>query len=414
MTLAKIRKIVFLLALMILAAATGYWWGTREVSISRENLKPQIAVVKKEVPAIVPVDFSLFWEVWQRLIRDFIDKTKLDPQKMVWGAISGMVQSLQDPYTVFLPPKENKEAKEELQGTFEGIGAQLGMKDKKIVVIAPLKGMPAEAAGILAGDVILKIDGEETAGWTLPQAVAKIRGPKGTKVVLTIIHANDDLKAVESEPVEIEIVRGQINVSSVEVEMVSAPCRAAHLKLMRFGDKTAGEWEKAVEEINQQLTINNKQFKGVILDVRNNPGGYLQGAVFVSSEFLKSGPVVIQEDAQGRKEPFSVNRQGKLTEVPLVVLINKGSASASEIVAGVLKERKGAVLVGETSFGKGSIQEAQDLPQGAGLHITTSRWLLPSGAWLNDHGLDPEIIIEDDLETEVDEQLEKAMDVLCK
>lgn len=402
LTLKKIRKNLIIIALILLAGTTGYSLGKKEVSFSWKNYKPHVFVINKETPPEREVDFSLFWTVWERVSRDFIDKTKIDPQKMVWGAISGMVQSLDDPYTVFLPPKENKEAKDELGGAFEGIGAQLGMRDKKIIVVAPLSGMPAQEAGILAGDVILKVDGEETAGWTLPEAVSKIRGPRGSKVVLTVLHLGE-----EETSVEIEIVRNQIKVPSVEVKIVKDPCRAAHFKLMRFGDKTSEEWEEAVGEITRD------NFKGVILDLRNNPGGYLQGSVFVVSEFLKSGSVVIQEDAKGKKETFSVNRTGKLTEIPLVILINKGSASASEIVAGALKEGGRARIVGEESFGKGSIQEAQDLPQGAGLHITTSRWLLPSGKWINGKGLDVDVKIEDDLKTEKDEQLEKAVDVIC-
>jgi len=416
MTLKKIRRIILIIALILLVGGIGYWFGKREVSFSWKNFRPQIVVVNKKAPIKNPVDFSLFWDVWERVSRDFIDKTKLDPQKMVWGAISGMVQSLDDPYTVFLPPKENKEVKEELGGTFEGIGAQLGMRDKKIVVIAPLPGMPAEAAGILAGDEILKVDGEEVIGWSLPQVISKIRGLKGTKVILNVLHKD------EQQSVDIEIIRGTIKVASVEMELVGDSDRVVHLKLMRFGDRTAEEWETAVAEIDRAIKQSSnlpvgkagQAIEGIVLDVRNNPGGYLQGAVFIASEFLKNGPVVIQEDVGGRRETFSVNRAGKLTEMPLVILINEGSASASEIVAGVLQERGGAKIVGKESFGKGSIQEAQDLPQGAGLHITTSKWLLPSGIWVNGKGLEPDVKIEDDLETEMDEQLEKAIEVLIQ
>jgi len=407
MTLKKIRSIVFILTLIILAAGAGFWFGQREVSVSWRNFKPQAVITNKQAPATIEVDFSLFWDVWQRVSRDYIDKTKLEPQKMVWGAIAGMVQSLGDPYTVFLSPKENQEVKDDLGGVFEGIGAQLGMKDKKIVVIAPLEGMPAEKAGIKAGDFILKVDTEETTGWTLPEAVAKIRGPRGSKVVLTVLHQNQE------QPVEITIIREEIKVPSVEVEMEENG-QVVHLKLMRFGDQTSEEWEAAVNEINQiTKQPNNQTTKGVILDLRNNPGGYLQGAVFIVSEFLENGPVVIQENAQGQRQTFDVNRRGQLTEVPLVVLINQGSASASEIVAGVLQERGRAKIVGEKSFGKGSIQEAEDLSQGAGLHITTSKWLLPSGKWINGQGIEPSVKIEDDQETEKDEQLEKAIEVLC-
>ena len=413
MTLKKIRKIILIISLILLSGGGGYWLGQREISFSWQSFNPQVVVVNRTTPPGTPVDFSLFWAVWDRVSRDFIEKTKIDPQKMVWGAISGMVASLEDPYTVFLPPQENKEAKDELGGKFEGIGAQLGMKDKRIVVIAPLSGMPAKKAGILSGDIILKVNDEDTAGWTLPQAVSKIRGPKGTEVVLTVLHKKEESDDEKGETEDIKIIRETIKVPSVKVDILDEPCHSAHLQLMRFGDQTSNEWDAAVAEIlNSQLTSGN--FKGVILDLRNNPGGYLQGSVFVASEFLKDGIVVIQEDAKGKRETFSVNRTGKLTEIPLVILINQGSASASEIVAGALQERREIKVVGENSFGKGSIQEAQDLPQGAGLHITTSRWLLPSGTWINGEGVEPDVKIEEDLETETDEQLEKAKEILCQ
>ncbi|MBL7158870.1 S41 family peptidase [Candidatus Microgenomates bacterium] len=413
MTLKKIRKIILIISLILLSGGGGYWLGQREISFSWQNFNPQTSVVNRATPPGTPIDFSLFWAVWDRVSRDFIEKEKIDPQKMVWGAISGMVQSLEDPYTVFLPPQENKEAKDELGGKFEGIGAQLGMKEKRIVVIAPLAGMPAKKAGILSGDVILKVNDEDTTGWTLPQAVSKIRGQKGTKVVLTVLHRGGNSEDEVGETEDIEIVRGTIKVPSVEVEILNEPCNLAHLQLARFGDQTSNEWDVAITEIlNSKSKISN--FKGIILDLRNNPGGYLQGSVFVASEFLKDGTIVIQEDAKGKREIFSVNRTGKLTETPLVILINQGSASASEIVAGALQERRKIKVVGEKSFGKGSIQEAQDLPQGAGLHITTSKWLLPSGTWINGEGIEADVKIEEDLETETDEQLEKAKEVLCQ
>jgi carboxyl-terminal processing protease len=344
---------------------------------------------------------------------------------MVWGAISGMVQSLGDPYTVFLPPQQNKEAKEDLGGLFEGIGAQLGVNDKKIVVIAPLKGTPAESAGIKAGDWIVKVDGKETAGWTLPEAVSKIRGPKGTKVTLTIVHRE------EEKSVEVSVTRDKILVKSVESwvkdikdikeikEINNLKGTVAYLRLLRFGDQTNAEWEKAVQEIsNFNSPVGGQSpssLNGLILDLRNNPGGYLQGAVFITSEFLKEGVIVKQENASGAHQTYSVSREGKFLRIPLVVLINKGSASASEIVAGALKERGRAKLVGETTFGKGSIQEAQDLKGDAGLHITNAKWLLPSGRSVNGTGIDPDVKIEDDTKTEnIDEQLEKAVEVLVK
>jgi carboxyl-terminal processing protease len=322
---------------------------------------------------------------------------------MILGAIQGMVASLGDPYTVFLKPPENQEVKEDLNGSFEGVGIQLGYKENQLAVIAPLPGTPAKAAGVKAGDLILKIDGESTTGQSADEAAKKIRGPKGTKVKLTLLTVGD------KEPHEVELTRETIIVASVEVEFQSSGNQEiAHLKLLKFGDRTSEEWGKAVEEI----ISHQPKVAGIVLDMRNNPGGYLTGSVFIASEFLEKGTVVQQEYADGTKETYSVDRKGKLLTQPLVVLINEGSASASEIVAGSLRDHSRAEIVGFKSFGKGTVQEAQDLTEGAGLHVTIARWLLPSGDWIDKSGIKPQTEIKDDSETEKDEQLEKAIEVL--
>lgn len=420
MNLKTIRNIILLIILVTLSLSAGYWLGEHQAAIRFNKFTPAL-IINKEPPPVKEIDFSLFWDVWSRLEESYIDKGKLIPEQMVYGAISGMVASLGDPYTVFLPPKEQKEAKEELGGTFEGIGAELGMKDKKIIVVAPLKDTPAERAGIKKGDWIIKIDGEQTFGWTVPQAVNKIRGKGGTTVVLTVLHEG------EQDPVDISIVRDKILVKSVEYELTywqkddnrfkkddqctSCPALAV-LRLMRFGDQTNKEWNDAVSQIAKKLV--DGSIKGVVLDLRNNPGGYLQGAVFIVSEFLERGLVVVQQEySSGKKETYSVVRGGNLLKTPLVVLINKGSASASEIVAGALRDYHRAKLIGEKTFGKGSIQEAQELPGGAGLHITVARWLLPKGEWINSKGVNPDIEVElDEKKPDVDNQLEEAANTL--
>jgi carboxyl-terminal processing protease len=348
------------------------------------------------------LDFSLFWEVWDRLAANYLDKAALRPDEMIYGAIRGMTAALGDPYTVFLPPAENKQAKEDLNGAFEGVGIQLGYRDGKLAVVAPLKDMPAEKAGIRASDLILKIDEKGTDGLSLPEAVSLIRGPAGTKVKLTLGREG------EEGSFEKELIRQAIVVPSVEVRFEN---NLAILKLSRFGDRTNEEWQKAITEILAQPSL-----KGLILDLRNNPGGYLTGSIFIASEFLDSGVVVRQEQADGRKESFSVNRVGKLTKLSLVVLVNKGSASASEILAGTLQERQRAKIVGETTFGKGTIQEAQELPNNAGLHITTARWLLPSGKSIDKNGIVPDVEVKEDLnlKTMTDFPLEKAKELLLK
>jgi len=392
--LAQIRFLFFCLFLIFISGFFGYKLGRGEINFLQKK-SPGLEVNFSNPKDL---DFSLFWDVWQRLEESFLDKKALNSQNMYWGAIKGMVDSLGDPYTVFLPPSDNKQAKEDLSGEFEGVGIQLGYKDSQLSVIAPLKGTPAYAAGIKAGDLILKIDDKETTNVTLPEAVRLIRGPKGTKVKLTLIHEG------EKEPYETVIVRDKITVPSVELEFVD---NVAHLKLTRFGDKTGEEWEKAVDKILEKSRV-----KGVILDLRDNPGGYLSGAIFITSEFLDKGVVVQQEGASGIKETFSVNRQGKLTKIKLVVLVNEGSASASEIVAGALQDYGRAKVLGVKTFGKGTIQEAQDLKDGAGLHVTTARWLLPKGRSIAEEGITPDIEVKDEPKTEVDEQLEKAIKLI--
>lgn len=423
MSLNTWRNIFLGLALLVIAFGSGYRAGA--IGIGRD-LVQNTPIAGQNFAKPASVDFSLFWDVWSRINRYYIDKKVIDPQKMVYGAISGMVSALGDPYTVFLPPEQNKEAKDDLGGKFEGIGAQLGITDKKIVIVAPLRGTPAEKAGLKPGDWIIKVDGKETASWTLPEAVAKIRGPKNSSVMLTILHKE------ASKTADISVARDTINVASVEWDVKNVQCSNAttkqckivkencpdcqqvvYLKLSRFGDQTTDEWNKAVVEISAKLKAQSSNIKGLIFDLRNNPGGYLSGSVFIASEFLKDGIVVIQESVASGKQTYSVDRSGKLTDIPLVVLANKGSASASEIVAGALQVRARAKVVGETTFGKGSVQEAQELPGGAGIHITTAKWLLPSGKWINGSGIDPDVkVANDDAKPDEDLQLEKAVETL--
>lgn len=418
--ISRFRSAILIIALVIFSAGIGYRLGERKTSVSFTPDKR--IVVNQNAPASVNVDFSLFWDVWQRINRSYIDRATIDPQKMVWGAISGMVSSLGDPYTTYLPPKDNKDFKENLGGAFEGIGAQLGMKDNHVIVIAPLKGMPAEGAGIRAGDYIMKVDGQDTTGWSVAETVNKIRGPKGTTVKLSILHATDSL------PMDISIVRNTISVPSVEwwvkpvsqileISGVAAAknlpqnANVAYIRLSQFGDNTNADWEKAVGDV---LAAGSK-VKGLILDVRNNPGGYLDGAVWIASEFVKSGTVVSQVNSDGTRVDYSVNRRGKLLSIPMVVLINKGSASAAEIVSGALRDYKRATLIGETSFGKGSVQTPEDLPDGSSVHITTGRWLLPHGDSISKKGITPDIMLTmESANATADAQLEKAVDLLVQ
>ena len=396
----KLTDFLLLLSFIILIFGSGYKLG--EYKSRFTSLQPTTYNLQPDV------NFDLFWETWNKLNERYVDQKKVDKKKMYMGAIKGMVASIEDPYTFFLTPDENKQTKDDLGGKFEGIGAQLGLKDNRIVIISPLKKSPAETAGVRAGDFINKVNGVSTNNWTLSQAVSKIRGPKNTKVKLTLER--------NSKEIEVTIVRQQIIVASVEN---SYEKNIAILKINQFGDNTNDEWDKAVQDISYKWS--KKQIKGLVLDLRDNPGGYLDSSVYLASDFLPLGKLVVKQEATlyGDKE-YRVSRIGSLKDIPMVVLINKGSASASEILAGALRDHKRAQLVGEKSFGKGSVQEALDLSQGAGLHVTVAKWVLPNGDWINGKGIEPKIKIVNEIKEgntiskETDKQLQKAVELLIK
>jgi carboxyl-terminal processing protease len=324
---------------------------------------------------------------------------------------------------MYLPPKQNDNFKQGLAGKFEGIGAELGIKGKDIVVIAPLDGSPAQKAGIKAGDIILKVNDDVIAGWPLTQVVDNIRGPKGTEVNLTVLHKGDD------KPSPIKIVRDTITVKSLtswtkkvkDVEGINAKAselkdlaneKVIYIRLSQFGDTTNDEWLALSNSVDRQLKA-DKDIKGIVFDLRNNPGGYLGDAVKIASEFISSGTAVMQEDREKVRQEYPVTGKGLLTDVPLVVLINGGSASASEIVSGALRDHNRAKLVGEKSFGKGTIQQAEDLGEGAGVHITIAKWLTPNGTWVHKQGLEPDVKVDfDKKDPSHDVQLEKAIETL--
>lgn len=422
-------RIFQLLIVVFISAFVGYFIGTNSVKLAIKDYKPVLSVTSKNPPAGQNLDMSLFYQVLDKVNENYYDKSKIDSSKLLEGAINGMLATLSDPYTSFFPPAKNSDFKNQLAGQFSGIGAELSMSPENVItVVAPIDGSPAQRAGIRAGDMIAKVNGEDTLGWQVSQAVDKIRGPKGTPVTLTVLHDKS------KKPVDIKITRDTIQLKSVTSWVKDYVCTSgncdeksggkpvAYIRLSQFGDTTNTEFTKAVNSINSKVQgKDGNKLAGVVLDLRNNPGGYLSDAVFISSEFIKNGVVVMQEDGQGNREELSVSRMGTLTDVPVVVLINKGSASASEITAGALRDHNRATLVGETSFGKGTVQQAVDLDGGGSVHVSVAKWLTPNGTWVNKKGLKPDVEVTYDASKSaklvskgLDNQLQAAISELLK
>jgi len=348
------------------------------------------------------LDFSLFWESWKKLEEMYVDKEKFDVQEVIYGAISGMVKSLDDPYTVFFKPEDSQRFIEDVKGTFEGIGAEIGIRKGHLQVIAPLEGAPAQKAGLRAGDKIIEVNDTPTIDITIEEAVNLIRGPKGTEVTLTIYRED------WNESKEIKIIRGEIEVPSLKWELIDN--NTALIELYHFTLKAGSDFNIAASEIL------NSPAEKIILDLRNNPGGYLGVAEDITGWFLKKGEIILIEDygeTEKRKEHLSKG-PAQLLSYPIVVLIDNGSASASEILAGALRDNRGVKLIGETSFGKGSVQELEELSDGSSLKITVAKWLTPKGEMIADKGLEPDIkveITEEDYEEGKDPQLDKAIEI---
>lgn len=408
----NITNVIFGIAIALLLFGGGYRLGQMNILGGATSIQ---ASQVNDRGTLKYFDAQLFNETVEALNEKYVDRSKIDGKKQFYGQLKGLVSSVGDQYTFFLTPEENKEAKDDLGGRFEGIGAQLGLKNNRVVVVAPLKNSPAERAGIIAGDYIAKVDGQSTKDWTLTQTVSKIRGAKGTKVKLTLLRGSREF--------EVELVRDQIHVDSVEL---SYEDNAAIIKVNQFSETTNDEWDRAVNEVANRWS--NKSISGLVVDMRGNPGGFLDSAVYLASEFLPTGKLVVKQEStvNGNRE-YTVTRTGRLPSIPVAVLIDEGSASASEIFSGALRDHKRATLVGQKSFGKGSVQEALDLKGGAGLHVTVAKWILPGGEWINGKGIEPSVKIAnptptpdaqntptaEELRTR-DEQLNKALELVTK
>ena len=393
----KILTIILVIISLIIGFVGGSYFQAHQIPA------PVVGnLINKDINQPKDIDFSVFWTAWDLLHSKYVDKSKLDTQNLVFGAIDGMVKAVGDPYTVFFRPKESKEFNEQISGSFSGIGIEIGLKDDVLTVIAPIKNTPAARAGLLAGDKILKIDDKKTEGMKLDEAVSLIRGPKGTSVKLTILRE----KAKETK--EVAIVRDIIKIPAVEWKLLGED--TAYIEIFTFNKNVDSEFEKAAREIAESKA------KRIILDLRDNPGGLLDSAINIAGYFLDADKVVaIERFGDGREEQFETQPNARLKNYPVVVLINKGSASASEILAGALKDNRGVLIIGETSFGKGSVQEMADLPQKTSLKITVAKWLTPSGKSIDENGIKPDVeakMTENDIKEGKDPQLDKALEII--
>ena len=397
------RTTVFLILFLIVGFWVGFEKGRLVGSAGTEERVSLEGAVIENREGDGKVDFDLFWDVWDLLRDKYVDSESLDAKKLMYGSINGMLQATGDPYTLFLNPEDNKRFNEEIEGSFEGIGAELGVKNGMLTVIAPLEGTPAEKAGLRAGDKIVDINGKSASEMTLEEAVSQIRGPKDTEVVLTIFREGEESTR------DIKVQRNFISVKSVKVESMNGGI--AHLKISRFGEDTTREFSAALNSAKAGGA------KGIVLDLRNNPGGYLDASISVASKMLPKGKiVVIEENADKTRKEVAARGGDVSSEIETVIIINEGSASAAEILAGALEEnRENVTLVGKKSFGKGSVQELVRLPQGTAAKITVARWLTPKGNQINEVGISPEVEVEltnEDYENDRDPQLDRAFEII--
>ncbi|MBO9393590.1 S41 family peptidase [Caldilinea sp.] len=334
-----------------------------------------------------PTQFEVFWEVWDLVERYFVDRDKIDPQQMTYGAIQGMLATLGDQnHTAFFSPQEAQQQQSALDGSFEGIGAYVESTEAGFRIIAPIHGSPAEEAGILAGDIILRVDGEDITGLPEWEVISRIRGPAGTTVILTVLHPNAE------EPVDIAIVRRKIDIASVTWARIPNT-NFIYLQISQFAADTGDELRAALEAIQAE----HSTVEGILLDLRNNPGGYLQEALRVNSQFLEAGKVILHErDASQQLRTYRSVGRGLAREYPLVVLINEGTASAGEITAGALKENERARLVGQTTLGTGTVLQPFTLSDGSVLRLGVTHWLTPDRNLIKGQGVTPHVVVKQD------------------
>jgi len=398
-------SLTILCGAIILLTMFSFWSGQQYAINGQEQEKEKLcfSLDDENSHEMDGVDLGLFWDTWNMLEQNYVDKGKLIDKDLFYGALRGMVESVGDPYTIFMDPTTLNEFNEDMAGSFEGIGAEIGKKDDIITVVAPLAGMPAEKAGLKSGDMIIEIDGESTAGLNVMEAVKKIRGPKDSTVILTIARKG------EESLLKIEITRGVIVIKSVKYELLENNIFV--ITVSNFNDDTDALFNEAV---NEALLKNPK---GIILDMRNNPGGYLDMAVNMAGNWIDNDVVVVEDYGLGAKVNHKSFNRASLKSIPTVVLVNQGSASAAEIVAGALQDNDFATIVGEKTFGKGSVQVLKPLADGSAIKITTAKWMTPKGRSINDLGIEPDVVVEytlKDFEAKKDPQKDKAIEILLR
>lgn len=393
------------IVVIIAAFGAGFVYGSIE-----KLPHPVQGIINKEFGKPKEFDFSIFWETWDNLHEKYVDESSIKEDKLLYGAISGMVKGAGDPYTVFFPPVETKSFKQDVGGAFGGIGAEIGKRNGFLMIIAPLEDTPAQRAGLLAGDKIIKINSEITDDITVEEAVTKIRGEVGTKVTLSVLRGNDGTKAKD-----IVIERATIKIPITKLEALKDN-KIAHLSFYSFTSTAPFEFQQAAAKI-----LATTGYQGIILDLRNNPGGFLEVSVDIAGWFLNTGDLVAVEQfgqaEENKKTEFRASGLGALKNYPLVVLVNQGTASAAEILAGALRDNKNVKLIGDKTFGKGSVQELVNLKGGSSLKVTVAKWLTPKGISISEHGLEPDhkvAITEKEFEDKKDPQLDKAVEVLLK
>lgn len=396
------RKLIpLLLVALLISFGVGVVVGEQRGAARLPSLPP--AGVRNAELKPTDVDVGILWDAWKLLEASYVDRNDIDRKGLVYGAVRGLVESLGDPYTVFFNPPEAKQFAEDVRGRFEGIGAEIGIREGALRIIAPLEGSPAQRAGLTPGDIVVKIDDAVAADLTLDAAVQKIRGPKGTTVTLTISRAE------EPEPREVRIERAQIIVPNVRWRLIEPD--VAYVQIFHFAEQTDTDFRRVATDIQKSSA------KRIVLDLRSNPGGFLEVAQRVAGWFLEQGALVVTEDFGNgqQKNEYRAEGPSKLQRYPVVVLVNEGSASASEILAGALRDQRGAKLIGKKTFGKGSVQQLQELRDGSTVKVTVAKWLTPSGQNINKAGLEPDIVIErtrGDIEANRDPQLDKAIEII--